>query len=136
MYRGVFTVGVALLTGSQITHTYALNDYSYFSASDGYYYYSNQIARCVTGLGPSDIDDNNGIGGLYYNGERIPDGSCSSTPVQPRADYLYNYVGAIKIYQCGYFSTDAEGVYTCTMMNSSMMNESTRFGVYFTGRSE
>ena len=135
MYRGVFTVGIALLSGSHFTHAYALNDYSYFSARGGHYYYSNQIARCMTGLGPSDIDDNSGIGELYYNGERIPDGSCSAA-VQPRADYLYNYVGAIKIYQCGYFSTAAEGVYTCTMMNSSMMNESTRFGVYFTGRSE
>ena len=136
MYRGVFTVGVALLTGSQITHTYALTDYSYFSARSGHYYYSTQIARCVTGLGPSDTDDNSGIGGLYYNGSKIPDGSCYSTLIQPKAEYLYNYVGAINIYQCAYFSTAAEGVYTCTMMSSSMMNESVRFGVYFTGRSE
>ena len=90
----------------------------------------------MTGLGPSDTDDNSGIGGLYYNGSKIPDGSCSSAAVQPRAEYLYNYVGAIKIYQCGYFSIAAEGVYTCTMMNSSMMHDSVRFGVYFTGRSE
>ena len=137
MYRGVFTVGVALLSGSHFTHAYALTDYSYFSASDGYYYYySTQIARCVTGLGPSDTDDNSGIGGLYYNGSKIPDGSCYSALVQPKAEYLYNYVGAINIYQCGYFSIAAEGVYTCTMMNSSMMNDSVRFGVYFTQRSE
>ena len=29
-----------------------------------------------------------------------------------------------------------EGVYSCTMMNSSMMNQTMRVGVYFYGRSE
>ena len=138
MYRGVFTVGVVILSAdSEFGFPYPVTDYSYFSSRHGnYYYYSTQIARCVTGLGPSDIDDNSGIGGLYYNGSRIPDGSCYSALVLPKAEYLYNYVGAINIYQCGYFSIAAEGVYTCTIMNSSMMNESVRFGVYFTGRSE
>ena len=34
------------------------------------------------------------------------------------------------------FSTSVEGIYTCVMINSSMMNESISFGVYFSGRSE
>ena len=33
-------------------------------------------------------------------------------------------------------SINAEGVYTCIMKNSSMVNESIRFGVYSSGRSE
>ena len=34
------------------------------------------------------------------------------------------------------FSTSVEGIYTCVMMNSSMINESISFGIYFSGRSE
>ena len=136
MYRGVFTVGNALLSGSHINSYYVLTDYSYFTARNGHYYYSTQIARCLTGLGPSDTNDNSALGGLYFNGSRIPDGNCYSNVVQPKAEYLYNYVGAVNIYQCGYFSIDAEGVYTCIMMNSSMMNDSVRFGVYYTSRCE
>ena len=132
----IFPVGIALLSGSHVTSGYALTDYSCFYASDSYYYYSTQIARCMTGLGPSDTNDNSALGGLYFNGSRIPNGNCYSAVVLPKAEYLYNYVGAINIYQCGYFSIAAEGVYTCIMMNSSMMNESVRFGVYFTYRSE
>ena len=44
--------------------------------------------------------------------------------------------GVININQCGAFSTAAEGVYTCTMMNSSMMDQSVRLGIYFSGRSK
>ena len=135
MYRGVFTVGVALLSGSHITSGHALTDYPYFNARDGYY--STQIARCMTGLGPSGNDGNSALGGLYFGSSQIPNrDSCSSAAVQPRPEYLNTFVGVINIFQCGYFSTAEEGVYACTMMNSSMMNQSVRFGIYFTGRSE
>ena len=42
--------------------------------------------------------------------------------------------GMSNIRQCGTFTTSAEGIYTCTMMNSSMMDESVRLGVYISGR--
>ena len=90
----------------------------------------------MTGLGPSGSDDNNALGGLYFNGSRIPNGVCGSSVVQPNGAPINDFVGVIDITQCGAFSTTAEGVYTCTMMNSSMMNQSMSFGVYFTGRSE
>ena len=43
----------------------------------------------------------------------------------------------IPVHQCEEFTTaKEESVYTCVMMNSSVMNDSVRFGVYFIGRSE
>ena len=90
----------------------------------------------MTGLGPNDDDDNNALGGLYFNGNRIPNGPCSGSVVQPNGTSLDNFVGVIDIFQCGAFSPAEEGVYTCTMMTSSMMNQSMRLGIYLTGRSE
>ena len=90
----------------------------------------------MTGLGPGVAEDNSILGGLYYNGFRVPFGQCSdsSSPIViPRASGLNN-LGVINVIQCRDFSTTAEGIYTCVMMNSSMMNETFRFGVYFTGR--
>ena len=148
MYRGVFTVGIALigvmydsddiLISNAIISANVLNDYSYVNARDGTISGNRQIARCVTGLGPSASDDNNAVGGLVFNGTIIRNGRCSdsfSAIIQPQPAGLNN-LGVINIQQCREFSTSVEGVYSCTMMNSSMMNESIRFGVYFTGRSE
>ena len=90
----------------------------------------------MTGLGPNDGDDNNALGGLYFNGIQIPNGLCSSSVLQPNGTSLDNFVGVIDIFQCGTFSPSGEGVYTCTMMNSAMMDQSMRLGVYFAGRSE
>ena len=96
------------------------------------------IARCVTGLGPNDDDDNNVLGGLYFGGNRIPNGECtSSTPaIQPNGAPISEFIGVINLYQCGPLSTTQEGIYTCAMMTSSMMNESMRLGVYLNGRSK
>ena len=133
MYRGVFTIGIALLSGSDdVVLTNALPDYSYFNASDGN---STVIARCVTGLGPSG-DDNGELGGLYLNGNAIPAENCSSAIIQPIPEDLSDLPGVINILQCGEFSTTFEGIYACTLRDSSMMDRSIRFGVYFAGRSE
>ena len=144
MYRGVFTVGIALIgvVGSDgvvnrtIVSANAISDYSYVNdRSDN----NVQLTRCVTGLGPSGTDDNSALGGVYFNGNRIPDVECddSSSPiVLLQIAQINNWVGVMQTVQCRTFSTAAEGIYTCIMMNSSMMNESIRFGVYFTGRSK
>ena len=139
MYRGVFTVGVAVTRGDAFTLNNALADYLYINASNG-----NpkgvQLARCLTGLGPTNTSNgaNGALGGLYFNGTMIPNsgeqGPCSSDVIQVRPGG--SVAGVTNIHQCGAFSTAAEGVYTCTMINSSMMNQSVRFGVYFIGRSE
>ena len=138
MYRGVFTVGIAVTSGSLILND-ILIDYSYVTARSGN---GNGafVARCLTGLGPTGTNTNaNGLlGGLYFNGTMIPNSdeqaSCSSDVNQARPGPTT--AGVINFHQCEQFSITAEGVYICTMMNSSMMNESVRFGVYFTGRSE
>ena len=122
------SLGVALIDDKNN----ALTDYSYinirFRDSDS----NVRIAGCMTGLAPS--GNNSGVlGGLYFNGNRIPNReACSSAIVQPIPST--GNAGIISINQCGLFSTTAEGVYTCTMMNSAMLNESVRFGMYFTGR--
>ena len=137
MYRGVFTVGIALIGSDRaIVSANALTDYSYVNdRSDNNVW----LTRCVTGLGPNSTDDNSAIGGVYFNGNRIPDVGCddSSSPiVQLQPAHINNTVGVIQTVQCRPFSTAAEGIYACIMMNSSVMSESIRFGVYFTGRSE
>ena len=140
MCRGVFTVGIALIgvmgSNNAIVSANAISDYSYVNdRSDN----NVQLTRCATGLGPNGTDDNSALGEVYFNGNRIPDVGCghSSSPLfRIQSGYLGNVVGVINIIQCRTFSTAAEGIYTCIMMNSSMMSGSIRFGVYFTGRSE
>ena len=152
MYRGVFTVGVALIEvmynadgtrgSNDLTSANALNDYSYVYARDSPGDNGAQIARCVTGLGPNvtDSDANDILGGLYFNGNKIPaltpPASCSDNSEIIQVRLGGSLAGVFNFHQCGSLTTAAEGVYTCTMMNSSMMNESVRFGVYFTGRCE
>ena len=94
------------------------------------------IARCITGLSPSD-DDNAALGGWYFNGVGLPNGECNdSTIPQSNGADIVNYVGVVDLLQCGAFSLDTEGVYTCIIMNSSMINQSMRLGMYLEGRSE
>ena len=135
MYRGVFTIGIALISGNNFDYANALTDYSYITdagTSSGISF----LGRCLTGLGPS--GNNNGVlGGFYFNGNHIPNtaSSCPSQDlIQPAPGTLA--AGVINLRQCGQFNIAAEGVYTCTLMNSSMMNESIRFGIYFNRRSE
>ena len=118
-----------IITGNQLL------DYSYISATTTISA-NPLIARCVTGLGPNDGTNNSVLGGLYFNGSQIPNGPCNGSPVRPRGAIINNLVGVINLQQCGSFSPEGEGIYICTMLDSSMMYQSTSFGVYFTGRSE
>ena len=144
MYRGVFTVGIALIkvmvidnaVDNAIVSANAIPDYSYVNDRRDN---RGQLTRCVTGLGPSVTDTNSALGGVYFNGNRISDVGCSDSSsliVRLQPVPLFITVGVINTVQCRTFSTAAEGIYTCIMMNSSMMNQSIRFGVYFTGRSK
>ena len=140
----VFTVGIALIevmvsddaVDNAIVSANAITDYSYVNDRNDN---NVQLTRCATGLGPNSTDDNTAIGGVYFNENRLLNIRCSdsSSPIlRMQSGYFGNVVGVIQIVQCRPFSTAAEGIYTCIMMNSSMMNESIRFGVYFSGRSE
>ena len=142
MYRGIFTVGITVIrtigSNNALVSANAIGDYSYVDARNNTYG-AGQIARCVTGLGPGNYENNNDLGEFYFNGNSVSFSTChwSSPIVQPRgAGNLDTSVGVINIGQCRAFITNAEGIYTCTMINSSMVEQSVRFGVYFTGRSE
>ena len=140
VYWDVFIVGIAVtratVGNNAIISANTLDEYSYVNTIDSITT-SQQIARCVTGLGPDVVEDNRALGGLYFNGSRMPFSQCSdsSLSIISRAAGLNN-LGVINVIQCADFSTRVEGIYTCIMINSSMINDSFRFGIYFTGRSE
>ena len=138
MYRGIFTVGVTVtraVGNANLNSANAIADYSFITAMSGN---GQMIARCVTGLGPRSSENNGNLGGLYFNGTMITNSGgqepCGSAVIQVRPGD--SIAGLTNIHQCGAFNTDNEGVYTCAMKNSANMNESVRFGIYFTGRSE
>ena len=118
----------------------ALTDHFYVNARDDMDTGKGTfVARCLTGLGPGGNDNTGVLGGLHFNGNMLPNiiterPSCSSNVFQVRPGP--SVAGVINMFQCGAFSTTVEGIYTCTMMNSSMMYQSVRFGVYFRVRSE
>ena len=130
-------LGVAVTRGGSLSMDNALTDYSYINAQDGDPNGLPQLARCLTGLGPSGTS-NSVLGGFYFNGTMIPNSSeqatCSSAIIQVRPGMTT--AGITSIHQCEAFSTAAEGVYTCTMLNSSQIEQSVRFGIYLSGRSE
>ena len=153
MYRYVFSIGVAVtevmynpdgtLSSNALNFANALTDYSYIYARNSTRSYSgSQIARCVTGLGPNGTDSgaNDILGGLYFNGNKIPalpsPASCYDNSKTIQARLGSRLAGVFNFQQCGSLTTANEGVYTCTMMNSSKINESVRFGIYFNGRSK
>ena len=144
MYRGVFTVGVAVtssLQNNNLISANVLTDYSYINARSGDPN-GGQVARCVTGLGPTGTGGNANdiLGGLYFNGNKIPalaqPASCPDNSEVIQARLGGSLAGVFNFHQCDPFTTAAEGVYTCALMNSAMMNQSVRFGIYFIGRSE
>ena len=137
----LFTAGIVVTTvlpgNNALVSANTIGDYSYVSArvsTNG-----EQIARCATGLGPGNTDDNNNIGSFSFNGSSVPFAICGASThivLARGAGSLNNNVGVVNIAQCRAFSTTAEGIYTCAMTNSSMVEQSVRFGVYFPGRSE
>lgn len=123
------------MLGNQIVSGNLRNDYSYISVANTSG--TSLIARCVTGLGPNSTDDNNVLGGFYFNGNQIPNGNCDpSTTIKPRGAPISEVVGVMDLHQCDRLTPSEEGVYTCTMITSSMMYQSMRLGVYIPGRSK
>ena len=98
----------------------------------------NVILRCATGLGPSVGNFNPSLGGWYFNGAQLPvqDDCLGPDVIEVRGASTRNYPGVINLYLCFTFTTTEEGIYSCIMMNSSMMEETMRVGVYLSGRSE
>ena len=144
MCRGIFTVGVVVTRNSLTDATDFLTDYSYIDAIDSPGSNGVLLARCLTGLGPNGTswNANGDLGGWYFiNGTMIPNSDvleeCYNQDVGAiQARPGFRTAGVSNIRQCDPFTIALEGIYTCTMMNSSMMNQSVRLGVYFTGRCE
>jgi len=127
-------VGVVISAGQIFTGN-LLTDYSYVTAHTS----NGLLAHCASGLGPTGIDDNTALGIWYFNGAQLPYGLCQSPIVhliQSQAADLTDYIGVINLWQCEAFTTTEEGVYICVIMDSLMMNQTSRLGVYFSGRSE
>ncbi|XP_065904304.1 receptor-type tyrosine-protein phosphatase delta-like isoform X2 [Dysidea avara] len=124
---GVLVGNTDIVTGNLLT------DYSIIRDTD-----NGLVARCVSGLGPTSSDDNTALGIWYFNGAPIPYGLCEEPVVnliQSRIAGLMNFVGVVNLWQCiPSLTPAAEGVYTCVILDSSMMNQTTRLGVYFSGR--
>ena len=115
-----------------------LDDYTYILL-DGSEQDNHILFRCSTGLGPAGSNTNDVIGDLYYNNMPLPDGVCGNGFIQAegavnvaRSPGTYN----ARLCDDGKLTTSTEGVYTCTLTNSSIMDQSVRIGLYLSGRSE
>ena len=114
-----------------------LDDYTYILL-DGTERNNYVLFRCVTGQGPTWSGTNDDLGALYYNNVPLPDGVCSGFILAEGAVNIKRYPGVYHARVCnnGILTTSTEGVYTCTLTNSSMMNQSVSIGLYLSGRSE
>ena len=123
-------IGIAMTSGSNaIISNNQLSDYSYITERGG----TGLLANCVTGLGPTDNVNNTILGGWYFDGSPVTNQECSGDGVRVLDS---EYVGVTQLQQCGTFTTTTEGVYTCMILNSVMMQQSMRLGVYFNERSK
>ena len=91
--------------------------------------------RCTTGLGPTGSMTNSDFGGIYFNNMILSDGVCNNGFIRPRASGQ-GVPGTYNAFVCGTISISSEGIYTCTLRNSSMMDQSVSIGLYFSVRSE
>ena len=96
------------------------------------------LFRCVTGLGPA--CDGNGhqcgnriLGKFFYNDLLL---TICNEFVAVSGPSVAKHPGVLNAALCGPPTTSTEGVYTCTLMNSSMMYQSMSVGIYFSGRSK
>ena len=114
-----------------------LDDYTYILL-DGSERDNHILFRCSTGLGPTGNDSNDVIGNLYYSNIPLPDGVCNGFIQAEGARDVSRLPGTYQARVCdnGLLNTSTEGVYTCTLTNSSMMDQSVSIGLYLIGRSE
>jgi len=134
----MYSLGIAMFRPLMFIADNQIDNYSYvtqpfeINSNDGV-----TMFRCATGLGPPGGDSSTDLGGWYFNGAQIPVGSNCDGPVfKVNVENDELFPGVINLCLCGTFTTTEEGVYSCIMMNSSMMNQTMRVGVYFSGRSE
>ena len=133
LYTGIAIIGGPESSGSSdVSASNMIEDYSRIIPMG-----TGLLFRCISGLGPTS-NDNIDLGGLLFGSTMIQDGHCNGPVIQPRGATISNFIGVINVFLCRSLSanTNSEGVYTCMMRNSSMMEESVRVGVYLSSRSE
>ena len=143
----LLSLGVKLIGGTEGTIAMSMGDGTNFPSADNildnYTYVllngseKNDaiLFRCATGLGPSNADTNDDIGALYHNNMLLADNMCNGF-VTAQGPNTFRFPGLYQARVCGSLTTGTEGVYTCTLTNSSMMDQSVSIGVYFSGRSK
>ena len=139
-------LGVALTGGTEGTIAGGMGDGSNFPRAanvlDDYTYIlldgseaDNAILfRCATGLGPSGSNDL--IGDMYHNNVLLTDQMCNGFVIAQGVGNVFRFPGVYQARTCGTLTTSTEGIYTCTLTNSSMMDQSVSIGVYLSTRSE
>ena len=121
--------GYQIIKGSRaITSSDHIRSNSYITETGG----TGLLANCVTGLGPTDSNNSTILGGWYFGGSQVTNQGCSGDGVRVLDS---EYVGVYQLQQCGTFTTAVEGVYTCVVLDSAMIQQRMRLGVYFEGRS-
>ena len=123
--------------GTDAVSANQLDDYSYIIAplkTDK----RGVVLRCATGLGPASDEKSTDLGDWYFHGKKVEvaHGCASESVFEVRQAHLKNFPGILNLYPCGNLTHGNEGVYSCIIKNSSMMNQTTRVGLYLSGRSE
>ena len=130
------TIAGGMGDGTNVPRTSnVLDDYTYILL-DGSEANGAILFRCSTGLGPSDNDTNDVIGDIYHNNVLLTDQVCNGFVIAQGVGNVFKLPGVYQARICGTLTTRTEGVYTCTLTNSSMMDQSVSIGAYLSGRSE
>ena len=87
------------------------------------------LANCVTGLGPNGSNSNSVLGGWFFNGNQLSNQVCSDGVTVLDSEYA----GVSQLRQCG---LPTEGVYTCIIINSAMMQQVMNLTLYYNSRSK
>ena len=112
-----------------------LDDYTYIIL-DGSEANNAILFRCASGLGPSGSDSNDVIGDIYLNNVLLTDQVCNGFVIAQGVGNTFRLPGVYQARVCGTLTTSTEGVYTCRLTNSSMMDQSVSIGAYLSTRSE
>ena len=129
------TIAGGMGDGSNVPRTTnVLDDYTYILLN-GSEINGRILFRCATGLGPTG-DSNDVIGDMYHNNVLLTDQVCNGFVIAQGVGNTRRFPGVYQARVCGPLTTSTEGVYTCTLTNSSMMDQSVSIGAYLSTRSE
>ena len=75
---------------------------------------------------------------MYFKNSALLKHTCNGFVEARGAKHIDRNPGVLNVWSCGEgkLTTSTEGVYTCRLINSSMMYQNVSVGVYFSERSE